>query len=479
MESNNQVQPTVALSDSAGRCLNRAEFNQLISTCTEKLNTAGIRKNDRIVLLLEKNFLSISFIHAISDLHATYIPIDPEWPDNRISAILDDCTPRLVIHNNHPLFNSDADGVFDTGESGVVKLSFRSEYTAADSSQEELAYILYTSGSTGKPKGVCVSREAQIAFTTWCIQTFGITAEEKIASVAPLHFDISICDVFASRQTGCSLHLFKKNDVSNARLVAQQLSTSRITFVYATPTFFSNVLYYGKPEKYVPYVLRCVLFAGEVFSVKPLHELMNLWAEAEFFNLYGPTETNVVTFNKIHQEADRTTPYPIGNICSGHEFRIADDGELLAGGPHVASGYLNLQELSEEKFFEREGKRWFKTGDIVQLDPSEKLQYVQRKDRMIKRRGYRIEPGEIETAALQISGVNKAACISRTDSNGETIICLFTEGQYPDDLLRFRAALLNHLPAYMMPDIIILNTELPVTSTGKIDYSTLKSTPVK
>lgn len=465
---------SIALSDISGRILTHAAFEHSINFCKVLLSNNGISHNSRVLLLLEKNFLSVTLIHAISDLHATYIPVDPTWPENRISSIVNDCQPHFVLHGSEEFLNSFPGKKIEIPECGEVVLSkpqnqSKPEYPITENS----AYILYTSGSTGKPKGVCVSRAAMTAFTQWCVTAFQINSNDVIASIAPILFDLSICDIFASRAVGCALHLFRKQDISNPRLMTQELIERNITFIYATPTFLSSLVHYGKMDRQKNNSITRVLFAGEVFAVKPLHQLMDVWNEAKFYNLYGPTETNVCTYTEIKKDPERIAPYPIGKVCPGHEMYIEPDGELVVSGPHLASGYLNLEALTKERFITKQGKIWFKTGDIVEKISGEELNFKGRKDRMIKRRGYRIEPGEIEAMAMHIENVKNAACVADKNAENEVRITLFLEGVQQEKEMDLRLKLAGVLAESMLPDRIIAVENFPVTSTGKTDYLAL------
>jgi len=465
----------IALSDTSGRTLTHASFKYSIDYCTAFLRNSGITANSRIVLLLEKNFQSITLIHAIIDLSATYIPADPNWPEQRINSIINDCQPHAVIHAGGIFLSTFPGSYMDIPECGKVVLS--QQITPPDSDYNEIedtAYILYTSGSTGTPKGVCVPRSAMTAFTTWCISAFQINSNDVIASVAPIQFDLSICDIFTSRTVGCTLHLFRKEDVINPRFVVREISEKQITFIYATPTFLSGLVHYGRLEKQNHNNVSRVLFAGEIFAVRTLHQLMDIWNKAEFYNLYGPTETNVCTYTEIKKDPERIAPYPIGQVCPGHEMYIEADGELVVSGPHLASGYLNLEALTKERFITKQGKAWFKTGDIVEKISGEELNFKGRKDRMIKRRGYRIEPGEIEAMALRLKNVINAACIATENTNDEVLLTLILEGVQQKNELALRLELSHILAESMLPDRIITIDKIPVTSTGKTDYLALK-----
>jgi acyl-coenzyme A synthetase/AMP-(fatty) acid ligase len=231
-----------------------------------------------------------------------------------------------------------------------------------------------------------------------------------------------------------------------------------------------------------------VLFAGEVFPVKHLREVQRRWPAPAYYNLYGPTETNVCTFARIpsHIPDDRETPYPIGFACEhctplvldgeGHDVPNGAEGLLYMSGPSVFQGYWNRPEVNDTLFLQREGRRWYNTGDVVRWSDADGYLYVGRRDRMVKRRGYRIELGEIERALYLHPGVREAAVISGTDDEGgvRIVACLSCrDGQRPSiiDLKTFCG---SHLPAYMSPDRFAFYERLPRTSTDKVDYQSLR-----
>ena len=193
---------------------------------------------------------------------------------------------------------------------------------------------------------------------------------------------------------------------------------------YSTPSILTLLMQFGNLEAVDASSLRLVLFAGEVFPVKHLREVQRRWPAPVYYNLYGPTETNVCTFARIPADipADRDTPYPIGFACAhcaalvleedGHEVASGEEGLLYISGPSVFQGYWNRPEVNRTLFLERDGRRWYNTGDLVRWDPAEGYVYLGRRDRMVKRRGYRIELGEIERALYLHPRVREAAVIS-------------------------------------------------------------------
>jgi len=470
------LQTHVALSDMRGNNISHAELDNCLNSFSDKLKECGVQHQTRVAILLDKSIEAVVSILTVRKLGAVYIPIDVHSPRNRICKIIDDCSPDIIIHNGE--FNEYSGEKFIIPSPDALTLSVVIHRSTSDPSRsnvtvkETLAYILYTSGSTGAPKGVCVSERAAYAFINWCINTFSIDSSEQIASIAPFHFDLSVCDIYASYLSKATLHLFKPNEVNNVRLMRDELHKRAISFIYSTPSFLSALINYGKIDQLDWSSMSKVLFAGEVFHTKPLHTLMQTMTRASFYNLYGPTETNVCTFHKIEKEESRVIPYPIGNPCAGHQFEITPEGELLIGGPNVAQGYLNQTALTAERFFFKNNLQWFRTGDIVKQEDGS-LVYCGRIDKMIKRKGYRIEPGEIESAALLIKSITAAACFSKANEDNEIRIFLLCEGSYEFDQIQLKSDLLNYIPDYMLPDVIKLNSSIPLTSTGKTDYTKL------
>jgi acyl-CoA synthetase (AMP-forming)/AMP-acid ligase II len=229
-----------------------------------------------------------------------------------------------------------------------------------------------------------------------------------------------------------------------------------------------------------------VLFAGEVFPVKHLRLVTELWPQAAYYNLYGPTETNVCTFAEIPLPVpgERTVPYPIGWPCSHCDARVLDDGvEVPAGeegllyiaGPSVFRGYWNRPEQNARAFTERDGRRWYNTGDVVRLDSTHGYLYVGRRDRMVKRRGYRIELGEIEKGIYQHPSIEEAAVVGAADDAGVRIIAFLSASralQRPT-IIELKTFCARNLPSYMSPDVFTFLDRLPRTSTNKVDYQEL------
>jgi acyl-coenzyme A synthetase/AMP-(fatty) acid ligase len=283
------------------------------------------------------------------------------------------------------------------------------------------------------------------------------------------------------------VHLIPDELGKNPKDLARFIAARQLTVWYSTPAILGLLGEFGDLQRLDCSSLRLVLFAGEVFPVKQLKRIVSRWPRPDYFNLYGPTETNVCTFARIPKPIpeDRVEPYPIGWPCShcsalilDPEGQTADQGEqglLFIAGPAVFSGYWGRPSESSALFLEREGIRWYNTGDVVREQDDEGFIYAGRRDRMVKRRGYRIELGEVESCLYRLSALTAAAVIAVPHpESGTRIVCyLVAPADARPSIVELKAFCNRHLPAYMNPDLFVFVDTLPRTSTNKVDYQCL------
>ena len=485
------------------------DLNTLSDQLRDRLHHLGVRPGDRVGIFMRKSIDAVAAIFGILKTGAAYVPVDPNAPIARGAYIMSNCAVKVAIIEKRfeekflaesaqlghapallVLENTGGGAFLQQALNAAQKKNPASTTPTVMTAPNDLAYILYTSGSTGLPKGVMLSHLNATSFVHWCSDTFAPNEHDRFSSHAPFHFDLSILDIYLAIKHGGTLVLISDEVGKAPAQLAPLIAEKKISVWYSTPSILSFLAQYGKLEKFDYSGLRIVFFAGEVFPVKHLRLLKNLLPKPRYYNLYGPTETNVCTWYEIPAmiPEDRSTPYPIGKSCSNVECKVVDEqgndvpageeGELVVTGDGVMQGYWNLPERTAQSFIEdRMGRRWYKTGDIVTEHVDDGYIYVSRRDRMIKKRGYRVELGEIEAGLYKHPAVKEAAVIALADeANGVRVKAFlsFRDGQRAS-VIEMKGFCGENLPPYMAPDLFAFLETLPKTSTDKIDYQRLKT----
>jgi amino acid adenylation domain-containing protein len=484
------------------------ELDRLSDRLRDRLRRLGVREGDRVGIALRKSIDSVAAIFGIQKCGAVHVPVDATGPPERSSSIFENCTVRAVIAESRLVepFRAGMRGrevALLSLDYGAGPLPLARELDARDSTDpapgledssrepDELAYILYTSGSTGRPKGVMISHRAATAFVDWCSEAFAPREDDRFSSHAPFHFDLSVLDIYLSIKHGATLVLISESNGKDPVTLAGLVADRRITCWYSTPSILSFLAQFGRLERHDWSALRIVHFAGEVFAVKHLRALKALVPHPRYFNLYGPTETNVCTFFEIPDAIppDRAVPFPIGKPCPHYRHRVVDaeerdapsgeEGELWVSGPGVMMGYWNAAERDQEVFRgDAEGRRWYRTGDIVVEPPDGNLVFAGRRDRMVKKRGYRVELAEIEAALYRHPQVKEAAVVALGDAeSGVRVRAFLSFREGKPSIIQLKQFCAANLLDYMIPDQFAVLEELPKTSTDKTDYQALKEMP--
>jgi len=442
----------------------------------------GLQPGDRVALILPKTTRAVVSVFATLLAGAVYVPIHPRWPRARVEAVLADCAPRLSIEEN-----LGARRITDLQTGALLREPQPADgqkvavgRAAADwplIDSASTAVLLFTSGSTGTPKGVVLSHRAVAAFVRWTAAEFHIGSSDRIACPAPLGFDLSTFDLFNMALTGATAVIVPENIAWMPRFLARFVREARINCWYSVPSILSAMLEEGRFAEYDYPDLRLILFAGEVFAGPVLARLMAAVPDALCVNLYGPTETNVVTWYSVPRTFNGNQPPPIGHACPYSEVTVdPSSGELLAGGSSLMDGYWNRPEETARAFVVLGSRRYYRTGDRVSVARDGNYLFRGRLDRQIKRRGFRIELGEIEAALLRHPQVLEAAAVAVDDQAGGNVIVAF---------LRLRAAgvltiaetrehCARLLAPYMLPDRFQFADILEKGNRGKVDYAALK-----
>jgi amino acid adenylation domain-containing protein len=447
----------------------------------------GIQPRDRIALALPKSTDAIVALFASLLAGAIYVPIHPRWPRERLNAVLAECGARLLIDGDSApprildlRTSAGAPGpAFGTWEitARVPQVSPLRPGKLPSMRPEDTALILFTSGSTGQPKGVELSHRAVSAFVRWTAREFHIVAGDRIACPSPLGFDLSTFDIFNMALRGATAVLVPDNIAWMPRFLVQFLRQAHISCWYSVPSILAGMLREGRMAAHSYPDLRLILFAGEVFPASALAKLLAAAPDALCANLYGPTETNVVTWCPVPPGFDGSQPLPIGRPCPYAKVRIDESsGELLAGGDSLMRGYWNRPDETARRMVTLDGVLYYRTGDSVSLAPDGSYLFIGRRDRQVKRRGFRIELGEIESALLSHEDILEAAVVAVEDGQKGVGIVAFIRLSAPGavTLADLKAFCGRRLPPYMLPDRFHFLDAIPKGSRGKIDYLALE-----
>jgi amino acid adenylation domain-containing protein len=501
-----------------GAALTYEQLERVTNQLARALQSAGVRRGDRVGLYVHKSHASVIGVFGIMKAGAAYVPLDPNAPVKRLAYITRDCGIKVVVTASGKLSvlpqffaeGSPLETIVLTDEpadplpalpASVSLLSWsavKGQDTGSvttDAIDTDLAYILYTSCSTGTPKGVMISHRTIFTFINWACAEFQMKPGDRVTSHAPLHFDLSTFDLYATVKAGATMVLIGEQVAALPVQMAGLLQDERITITYLVPSILSFMVSYGKLGTHDFSALRMILFAGKVFPIKYLRRLVEAIPHAAYYNLYGPTETNVCTCYRVQPEdiaPDRTQPVPIGRACANVEVfavneageRVTEpgqEGELWARGGCVAQGYWGDREKTARSFVQNPFNGLYpdiayRTGDLVTLAPDRtNWLYLGRRDHMIKSRGYRIELGEIESALYRHDQVKEAVVVAVPDEivgNRIRGFAVLSEGSTltSKELEAFCA---RHVPKYMVPERIEFRAALPKTSSGKIDRPAL------
>ncbi|HEX6100342.1 MAG TPA: amino acid adenylation domain-containing protein [Thermoanaerobaculia bacterium] len=464
------------------------------------LADAGVRPGDRVAICFSKSpELPVAIFGALLT-GAAYVPIDYTAPASRAQQLIADaeaaalvCDGRAArrflgageVHEEHGLL---AFRVTSGGSGEIAATSIQPTVAAAAAqfpirglSPQSLAYILYTSGSTGRPKGVCQSHESALAFVNWSVEHLQLHSGDVLSQHAAPTFDLSVFDFFAAAAVGAELVAVPEWLYGSVARLCRFIADAKISIWYSVPSALLRP-FSGRPlEVLRTSALRRVVFAGEVLPKGTLRMLAEaLPAGCRIENWYGPTETNVCTYFEIDAESlAGDGPIPIGAACPYASLELVEDAtgesELLVSGATVMAGYWRRPDATASVLRTSAGgkSRTYRTGDWV-TGARDRLVYVGRRDRMLKVRGYRVQPEEVESCLRAHPAVVEAAVFVGGET-GDRLLAAVVANRSPapiDELRRFCA---EKLPAYMVPADVIALDELSRTDRGKVDLPAVRA----
>lgn len=455
------------------------ELNIRANCVAEKLKAEGIGKSCVVAILVKRSFDMIISIYGILKAGAAYLPIDPEYPSDRICFMLEDSKAKVLLTSDNLISEVAFDGKI-ISLNNVNYSGNHHDNLNIENCSDNLAYILYTSGSTGKPKGVMITHKSLNNFIHGLAKEIDFSNEKSVLSVTTICFDIFAFETLLPLSFGMSVVIANEEQQINARLLGELISSSHVDIIQMTPSRLKLLLSNDIGADSLKNVKKIVV-GGEAFP-EPLLENVSQKTNAKIINGYGPTEATVyATVKELKLGEKIYIGKPVANtrayiLDENNLVPIGTQGELCIGGDGVSKGYLNRDELTSEKFVPNpfiEGERIYRTGDLAKWLPDGNIEYLGRADRQIKIRGYRIELGEIEKQILQYPAINDVVVIASRSETDTAVLCAYIVFDKRPNIKNLREFLLKSLPAYMVPTFFIEIKQIPLTFNGKIDVRSL------
>ena len=465
------------------------QLNDQANQLARLLVKNGVKKGDCVAFALDRSVEMLVSLLAIMKSGGVYIPLDPQFPLNRINYMLEDSKAVVLLTSlkHKGFYQSRAKELILEDEWQTL-----SAYDATDPDVavdgNDLVYILYTSGSTGNPKGVQIAHHNLVNFLTSMQKAPGITASDKLLAVTTISFDIAGLEIFLPLITGAEIILADSATAKDGRALLDIIKKDDVTIMQATPYTWRIMLEAGWNEKN-PIKVIC---GGEALPQDLAQKLLT--RASSLWNVYGPTETTVWSTIK-HLTADDKV-ISIGRPINNTSIYILDKflkplapgvaGEIYIGGDGVAKGYLNRPELTSEKFLDdpfskTPGVKMYRTGDLGKYTHNGEIECLGRIDAQVKIRGYRIETGEIEFQLEKEKDIKEAVVIARPDQLGVDKLVAFVVPDLENlinntaalQVQNWKESLKKSVPDYMVPDNFITVPAMPLTPNGKVDRKAL------
>ncbi len=463
-------------------------LNQKANKLARYLIMTGVEVEDVVAIQMMRSIDMLIAILAILKAGAAYLPIDINTPAKRFNYMLSNSNAKVLI-------KSDAEANVDIPVINVSKSVEISDITNLNIplSSNNLAYIIYTSGSTGNPKGVMIEHGSAINRILWMKNEYSVSERDMLIQKTPYTFDVSVWELFLWFFAGASIYLYKQGEESNVRMLAEKIVEHQVTLCHFIPSMFSAFIKHIESKQLVESVssLKHIFCSGEALNYELVQQFNNVIYpinRTKLHNLYGPTEATVdVTYFDCTGYVDERGITPIGKPISnthiyirneeGQECRDGEVGELLIGGINVGRGYINLPELTAEKFGYDSTTNMtnYKTGDLARWYEGN-IEFIGRKDNQIKIRGMRVEPEEIESVLMEHIAINKAlvCTVDATPDYDSNYLVGIYEADEEIDEERIIENMNQKLPRHMVPSKFIRIKEIPLLPNGKIDRNATK-----
>ncbi|HWO27378.1 MAG TPA: amino acid adenylation domain-containing protein [Candidatus Acidoferrum sp.] len=468
-----------------GRQLTYQELDDRANELASLLRSSGVGKETLVALCMQRSAAFAIGALGILKAGAAYLPLDPADPTNRLTMLLEDAQCRFVV-TQPSVAESLPAGNWEKillDKNGALPGCGSEVPATTHVKPDDLAYVIFTSGSTGRPKGVQITHANLLNLIRWHIRTFQVSAADKTTMQASPGFDAAVWELWPYLAAGATIHIIDDAIRTTPELLRNWMVETGITVSFLpTPLAEAMIALPWPPST----SLRFLLTGADVLHHYPRPNL-----PFALVNNYGPTECTVVATSGIVPSDAKPRGLPtIGQAIDGVRIYIVDEqqkpvpegmpGEMLIGGAGVGRGYVNLPELTAQKFLPdpfvtAEASRMYRTGDLARRLPDGQIMFLGRVDDQVKVRGYRIEPGEISAVLNRHPAVETTCVIARAEESGETRLIAYIVMKPGVDLRasELRNSLAEHLPSYMVPSTFVKISRLPLTTHGKVDRAAL------
>ncbi|TCS93648.1 non-ribosomal peptide synthetase [Hazenella coriacea] len=464
------------------------ELNERSSLLAIYLQDQGVGPDTLVGICVERSLDMIVGLLGILKAGAAYVPLDPNYPDERLAHIFEDSGTPIVLtqsqlRNKFDRLNEKRTKVIllDQDWDQIVRRANESNMLKREVRPDHLAYVIYTSGSTGKPKGVMIPHQALTNFLVSMAQSPGLQAKDRVLALTTYCFDIAGLELFLPLIVGAQCYICGTEQARNVEQLKLEIQNIKPTMIQATPVTWTMLFQSGwKNEEGVK-----ILCGGEALPPKLKQNFISTGSEA--WNMYGPTETTIWSTIQRIQEGE---PITIGKPIANTYVYIVDQqlkpvpvghvGELCIAGEGLARGYYNQSVLTAEKFIDnpfRPETKLYKTGDLARWLPKGQIEYLGRIDNQVKIRGFRIELGAIENRIGQHPEVQETVTIVKQHNGNKKLVAYFTsnDAKTSPSLQELRDYVRSNLPDYMVPSHFIRLDQMPLTPNGKVDRKELES----
>ncbi|WP_075343709.1 non-ribosomal peptide synthetase [Tenacibaculum agarivorans] len=466
--------------------LSYQELNERANQLAHHLVAQGVQSNDLVGICVERSFDMLIGILGILKSGGAYVPIKPDFPKDRIAYLLEDTKCSILVTDI--VSKTSLESFTDTIQ--VVTIDETKDYSTMSTgltySSSDLAYIIYTSGSTGLPKGAMIEHAGLLNHLLLMIDELKMTHESAVAFTAPFTFDISVWQMLSGLLCGGRIIIYGEDKILDINNFQKSLYSNNISHLQLVPSYVTNILEEGVAVEGLSN-LDYFLVTGEAATKSLLDKWFSLYPSVPVVNAYGPAEAADDITLHIMNEAPNGAVVPIGKPVANMDVYVVDSfnnlcpigvvGELWTSGIGVGRGYLNREELTQEKFIENpfkpEGGRLYKTGDLGRWLPDGTLEFSGRTDDQVKIRGYRIELGEIENTITSLESISQCCVLAKKDTTGVNRLVVYLVVEDNASKEKLQEAVAESLPNYMIPQLWFVLDEMPLTANGKIDKKSL------